>query len=603
MREKTPDFSSPLVEDPNLRPRGLPEELVWYTSSPGVFGSPRAKKGGRSQEAMTEFPPTFRTLGPNSQGPFLPRLSPRAGLVTPNPDTREWMPQLATHWAFGADGRSVYFKLNEKARWSDGEKINPQDYLFALKMMRSKGIKDPWYNYYYQNVIEDVRSYGDSFISVHGKEVKGPQELLETLNITPRPEHHYGGEIPLDWVERYQWVYEPTPGPYYLGDYKKGESITFRKVKDWWGYDYDYNRYRYNVEEINFQVISGGRDMDKQYFMAGRMDTLYLIIPQEWADSESYEPLVKGYADRHFFYYTPLRGLAGLYFNTQAGVLASQDVRRGMYYAINMDKMIATTLRGEYERYHNIGMGQVLGKVNFNDSTLRMPPFDPDKAGEFFDRAGYNFVGSDGIRRNKKGEPLSFELLYPYTHHTERLSVLKEEAKKAGVEILLNNQTEGAYSNFMNKNYQAYFGTTPPQRIPNPRSYFHSSNATVQGKNYFMVEDPKLDQVIEAYEREKDLEKKAILNRAVERRVRELALIIPSYVINYQRSISWKWVRYPAWLSTRYYGRFDNQIYNTMRGYNGYSWIDQDIQREVLQGKAHGKTSTPDLYKVKPLQL
>ena len=36
-----------------------------------------------------------------------------------------------------------------------------------------------------------------------------------------------------------------------MTDYVKGESITFEGVDDWWGYEYDYNTYRFNIDKID----------------------------------------------------------------------------------------------------------------------------------------------------------------------------------------------------------------------------------------------------------------------------------------------------------------------------------------------------------------
>src|SRR5271157_4445676 len=99
--EKRPIFSSPTVEDKGLSVSGLPEKLAWYTSRPGVFGSPRAKQGGAYRASIAEFPDTFRTVGPNANGAYRPYFTTSPNLVDNNGETKEWMPALATDWAFG----------------------------------------------------------------------------------------------------------------------------------------------------------------------------------------------------------------------------------------------------------------------------------------------------------------------------------------------------------------------------------------------------------------------------------------------------------------------------------------------------------------------
>ncbi len=119
-------------------------------------------------------------------------------------------------------------------------------------------------------------------------------DLLYYASLAPRPRAFYGGAIPKDYVEAYQWSAEPTAGPYQLAAFKKGESLTFKKVKDWWGHQYDYNKYRFNVDTIEYRVITGGNDIVRNYFYNGQIDTYPLIIPQEWADAENRDPVKKG---------------------------------------------------------------------------------------------------------------------------------------------------------------------------------------------------------------------------------------------------------------------------------------------------------------------
>lgn len=59
------------------------------------------------------------------------------------------MPMLANEWAFGPDHKTLYLRINPKARWSDGQPVTADDWLFTLKLLRSKEINDPWYNNYY----------------------------------------------------------------------------------------------------------------------------------------------------------------------------------------------------------------------------------------------------------------------------------------------------------------------------------------------------------------------------------------------------------------------------------------------------------------------
>ncbi len=126
----------------------LPGDLKWLTNdSDPVFASPDARKGGILRDAILDFPLTFRVVGPDSNSSFRGEiLGNQLSLIGIHPNTLNTIPELATHWAYGNDKKTMYFKLNPGARWSDGVPVTADDFAFTLEFMRSKHIVAPWYN-------------------------------------------------------------------------------------------------------------------------------------------------------------------------------------------------------------------------------------------------------------------------------------------------------------------------------------------------------------------------------------------------------------------------------------------------------------------------
>jgi microcin C transport system substrate-binding protein len=142
----------------------LPADLKWLTNdSDTVYASPEAKKGGALNSWVLSFPLTFRVVGPDSNSSFRSAiLGNQLSLIGIHPNTENIVPELATHWAYGEDKKTMYFKLNEKARWSDGTPVSAHDFAYTLEFMRSKYIIAPWYNDYYSKEIDKV-SAGPAF--------------------------------------------------------------------------------------------------------------------------------------------------------------------------------------------------------------------------------------------------------------------------------------------------------------------------------------------------------------------------------------------------------------------------------------------------------
>lgn len=108
----------------------LPDDIHWETNTTDAsFASDKAVKGGTFRTYMLGFPLTLRTAGPDANGVFRNYSSNFSmSLVGIHPNTRNPIPILATHWAVASDGKTIYFKLDPTAKWSDGEKITADDY-------------------------------------------------------------------------------------------------------------------------------------------------------------------------------------------------------------------------------------------------------------------------------------------------------------------------------------------------------------------------------------------------------------------------------------------------------------------------------------------
>ncbi len=123
----------------------LPADLTWESNNADpAFADPAAKRGGTFRGFMTSFPLTLRVYGPDSNGGFAGYMrETNLPLLSTHPVTGNPMPMLANEWAFGADHKTLYLRINPKARWSDGQPVTADDWLFTLKLLRSQGDQRP----------------------------------------------------------------------------------------------------------------------------------------------------------------------------------------------------------------------------------------------------------------------------------------------------------------------------------------------------------------------------------------------------------------------------------------------------------------------------
>lgn len=172
----------------------LPHDLVWENGSElPEFGSPNAIKGGTQYSSLQDFPRTLRHVGPDSNGSFrrwiLDDVSMSVAQTHPN-HSDKFFPGLATQWAVSPSRKTTYIKLNPSARWSDGEKVTADDYLFSFFFYRSTDIVAPWYNNWYSTMYTNITKYDDYTISISIPNVK-PDMHARTLSLSPTPQHFY----------------------------------------------------------------------------------------------------------------------------------------------------------------------------------------------------------------------------------------------------------------------------------------------------------------------------------------------------------------------------------------------------------------------------
>jgi microcin C transport system substrate-binding protein len=573
-------------------PADLPKDLAWHDGS-GVpeFSAPDAKRGGTFHYFIRDFPRTLRFLGPDANGSFRSFIldDNALTLTQKQPNTGQYFPGLAKAWAYGSDGKTMYFKLDPDARYSDGVPVKADDYFFAFFFACSRYIDDP----YAANVLKyfaNLTKYDDYTISASWRDPK--PDLDDKLgSLAPTPEHFYK-ELGDDFVQRYQWTMEPTTGPYTVKpeDLHKGSYVELTRVPNWWAGDKPFYRRRYNADRIHLEVI---RDSDKAFeaFKRGDLDLFeQMTLPKFWYDKlPDHDPLVQnGYICKTVFYNQTPMSPWGLSINTAMPLLDNREVREGIAYACNFDLVDRQYFHGDYVRMQTGSDGYA--EVPFPGIHAR--PFSVDKALEHFAKAGFKQRGPDGILINEKGQRLSFTITTPYERMSDVLTILREEARKAGLDLNIEvlDQTT-AWKKIDEKHHQISFGgfVVGIQRYPDYRQQYYSTYANKpQTVNITDTVDPAMDKLIDAYDKAQSMDEIRRLALQLEQRIYDNAAFIPAFEQPYYRVAYWRWMKWPPGFNVR----FSIGEYSQC---NGLYWIDEAAKKETLDARDSGKTFPPEI--------
>ncbi len=576
-----------------LRENQLPEDLEWHDGQDQPeLGSPKAVKGGTLRLALQRsFPSTFRVFGPNSNNAFRRYLYDDIDipLIRLHPGTGKLIPGTADRWAVSKDGRTVYFHIDEEARFSDGSKLTTRDFITSLYVRTSPYGVEPFYNDYYMGNFSRIEVYGNHYLAVTLATARPYAPFYASL---PPSCTAFYAEFGPDYPTRYLWRVAPTTGGYTVNPYDviMGRQVSLIRVPNWWAANRRYTRYSCNVDHIVYQFVSENTKM-RELFRLGQLDILNTREADSWYEGLEMEPVHRGLIQRvHFSNIWP-RNCFGFHLNCSEPPFNDKTMRRGFHYALNVQQVLDTVFRGDYSRLGSYfsGFGQ------YTDESIRALPFSPEKARACFARAGYTEEGPDGILCKPDGTRLQVVMssrIDPL--YTNCMNVLREEAARCGLDLRLDQTDDTVlYTRVKAKRYQAAifsWGFSPP--LPDPAPFFDSSYAyKADGSimpgtsNITATNSPSLDRAILACKAATTEADAVAAHHHAQQLIANTLAWVPGWTSSYWRFAQWRWVRWPdepdcRFCPPRYYDPVDSHLY----------WIDEKMKEETLRARISGES-------------
>lgn len=568
----------------------LPEGLKWLTNdSDPVFASPEAKKGGTYRMYIDSFPLTMRLVGPDANDSFANQLvySGHVPLVARHPNTGRTIPMLAREWAYGDDGKTMYFKLDPTARWSDGKPFTADDVVFTLQMMRMKEIKDPFVNEQAETEYDRVIKFDDRTLAIVGKKVRSNLDFWLGQSFYPlQPKHFFEGKIDDKFVRTFNWTVVPGTGPYTVDKIDKGRRVTFKRIENWWGEQNRYFKNRFNADTVDYRLF---RDEEVAFeaFMKGELDGAWLTRPVWWHEKAKGSIFDKGYAHRLWFYNEKETGPYGFFLNLNLDLFKDINVRYAFAHALNIDLVTEKLIYGDYERMNQFFEGY----GDYTKTGIKARPFDIGKVSELMTASGWK-RGSGGIWE-KAGRRFSVRVTLGKSGQIEkRLEVLREEAKKAGLDLVLNPQDgAAAFKAARQKKFEVYYGALTSDVIPEPKQYMHSEFAKPNTNNFSSVSDKEMDALVESFARSKSSAEEALAMQKILKKAHEIGFFVGAWVVPFTREAYWRWMKFPnppGVKRSEYMILVPNHY-----EYGGLFWLDEAARKETEEAMKAGRAFAP----------
>lgn len=566
----------------------LPADLTWENGADlPTFADPAANRGGRLNLRIRNMQQTLRILGPDSNGTLRAPLwsANSVNIIEPHPWADGYIPGLAKEWAIDPqDGRTVYFRLDPDARWSDGKPFTLDDLFFGFYVTLSPHVNQPSVNKVVEDNFERITRYDDYTFSFTNKKASVDPLFSHTQYYLMQRDFYR--EFGPDYTDRYHWRFAPVTGAYTLDESKvdRGRRITFDRVQDWWGDNKPFYKHRYNPDQLTFTVV---RDDPKAFelFLKGEIDWHFLNETTRWYDDAESAPFQDGYIERAKVYHLLPAASTGLFMNALRPPLDNQDLRVGIQHSLNFEKVNEGLYRSDRRRIRSFSDGYGA----FSHPELRAREFDLGKAAEYFSKAGFSEFGSDGVRLNAEGQRLSFLLTVPNRDQDPEIAaILKEQARKAGLELVLDVlEPTTFFTKTFEKNHQMALHGWNTGYSPQPIYQWELKGSDAgQARNFNTtnIKDEELDALIVEWDAVSEPIRAHEIAHAIQERVHEFAAWAPGLTLDYSRIGYWRYVKWPDYFhEPRYFFYLQSGIF----------WIDEDVKAETIQAQKIGQTFPP----------
>ena len=468
------------------------------------------------------------------------------------------------------DERSfVTFRINSRARFSDGKPVAAEDVLFSWQLLRDKG--RPNHRLYYAKVTKaevlDQRTVRFDFGGVPDRELPLILGLMPVL-----PKH----AVDPATFEETSLTPPIGSGPYTITNVRAGASVTMTRDPNYWGRDLPVNRGLWNFDEVRLDFY---REANGQFeaFKRGLYDFRIEHEPLRWHEGYNFPAAQRGELIREEIATGLPKPTDYLVFNTRRAVFADIRVREALSLLFDFEWINRNYFVGLYGRsggYFPTSELSAYGRMpdatertllrpfsasvrsDILDGTWRLPVSDSSgrdrealrRALALLGDAGYQLDGT--VMRNRTTrDPFTFELLVTTREHERIAMAFARDVKRAGIEVTIRtvdavqfDQRRLSYDFDMIQNRWDQSLSPGNEQL----FYWGSEAADVQGtRNYMGARDKTVDALVTAMLQARDRPPFVSAVRALDRVLMSGFYTIPLYNAERQWLARWNRIERP----------------------------------------------------------
>ncbi|WP_188454700.1 oligopeptide ABC transporter substrate-binding protein [Virgibacillus oceani] len=318
----------------------------------------------------------------------------------------------AATYEVSEDGRTFTFTIKDNVNWHDGEPVTAEDWLFAHEVIGDPDYDGPRYGSDFTNIegmeeyhagkadtISGIEVVDDKTLKITYKEAT-PSLLTGSVWTYPLAKHIFK-DIPVAEMSASPEVREHPIGfgPFKVESIVPGESVVMTKNEDYW-------QGEPALDKVVVQVINPNTVV--QAIETGKVDLVDSFPTDQYPEN----------ADLSNVEYLGMIDLSYSYIGFKLGTwdkennvvkpnpdakMGNKKLRQAMWHAVDNEQV------GK-KFYHGLRWNATTlippSHPVYHDETNPGREYDPEKAKQLLDEAGYKDTNGDGLREDPDGEEL-----------------------------------------------------------------------------------------------------------------------------------------------------------------------------------------------------
>ncbi|ANW04625.1 extracellular solute-binding protein [Bradyrhizobium icense] len=473
----------------------------------------------------------------------------------------------------------VIYRLRPETKWHDGKPVSADDVIFSLEAFKKH---HPQFSQYYRHVVQTEK--------LNNREVKfffdgpGNRELpLIVGQLYVLPKHWWEGT---DGEGRKRDISTTTlevplgSGPYRVKEFVAGRSITFERVKDYWGRHLAVNVGRANFDELRYDYFRDAT-VALEAFKGDQVDFRVENSAKNWATAYDFPAVTDKRVLKEEFPNRRSGVMQAFVPNTRRSKFADPRVRLALNFAFDFEEMNKQIFFGQYTRissyFHGIDELMAIGLPTGKELEI-LESVRAEVPKEVFTTAYSNPVGGspEAVRSNLQqalrlmkeagfevrerklvnvasGEPFSIELLSRADDPAfERVALFyKPSLERIGISVSVRSVDAIQYQNRLrNWDYDMLTISSWGQSLSpgnEQREHWSSKSADQPGSdNYVGIKNPAIDKLIDRVIFATDRQDLIAATKALDRVLLWNHYVVPQWTYPKQRTVRWDRFSRPA---------------------------------------------------------